>query len=214
MQTSTGNRWGDYHALSVDPSDDCTFWYTGEYYTAAGQAASSVGWQTRIGSFKFAQCTAPAKGTGHFTVTNCTSANNIANAFVTIDGLTYGVSATDGSFDASLVPGPHTYSVTKAGSSTTTGNFNITDGNTTNVPVCLIASPIMVANGASITSDPNADGAIDPGETVTVSFGVKNNGDGRDGRPDLVPNAQGRVRRNQRGHASGRGNSQRQREHD
>src|SRR6185295_17859929 len=31
-QTGTNNRWGDYSAMSVDPSDDCTFWYTSEYY--------------------------------------------------------------------------------------------------------------------------------------------------------------------------------------
>src|SRR5213082_2434420 len=42
---------GDYSGLSVDPSDDCTFWYTTEYYTAASQATSTGGWLTRIGSF-------------------------------------------------------------------------------------------------------------------------------------------------------------------
>ena len=31
-QIGTGNRWGDYSAMSVDPVDDCTFWYTQEYY--------------------------------------------------------------------------------------------------------------------------------------------------------------------------------------
>jgi hypothetical protein len=52
VQTSTNSRWGDYTSLNVDPVDDCTFWYVNEYYTAAGQASSSVGWQTRIASFK------------------------------------------------------------------------------------------------------------------------------------------------------------------
>jgi hypothetical protein len=45
-QTST-NRWGDYSSMSVDPSDDATFWYTNEYLTNSGQ-----GWRTRIGTFK------------------------------------------------------------------------------------------------------------------------------------------------------------------
>ena len=27
------NRWGDYSDLTVDPVDDCTFWYTQEYYS-------------------------------------------------------------------------------------------------------------------------------------------------------------------------------------
>jgi hypothetical protein len=47
-QNGSYSRWGDYSAMSVDPSDDQTFWYTQEYY----QASSAAGWQTRIGSFK------------------------------------------------------------------------------------------------------------------------------------------------------------------
>jgi hypothetical protein len=44
-------RWGDYSSMSVDPADDCTFWYTNEYYTFG-----SGDWSTRIGSFRFPQC--------------------------------------------------------------------------------------------------------------------------------------------------------------
>ncbi|HSE12673.1 MAG TPA: hypothetical protein VLB69_08565, partial [Rudaea sp.] len=46
------SRWGDYSAMTVDPVDDCTFWYTTEYLTANG----AFNWSTRIGSFKFAGC--------------------------------------------------------------------------------------------------------------------------------------------------------------
>jgi len=50
------DRWGDYSAMSVDPVDNCTFWYVNEYYSS--QSNGSVGnWQTRIGSFKFPSCT-------------------------------------------------------------------------------------------------------------------------------------------------------------
>src|SRR5437016_8736719 len=35
-QTSSSSRWGDYSDLSVDPADDCSFWYTQEYYPANG----------------------------------------------------------------------------------------------------------------------------------------------------------------------------------
>ena len=45
-------RWDDYTALSVDPVDDCTFWYTNEYYAANGVTS----WSTRIISFKFSSC--------------------------------------------------------------------------------------------------------------------------------------------------------------
>src|SRR5437899_1437159 len=51
-QTRTSNRWGDYSAMSVDPVDDCTFWYTQEYYATTG----TFNWRTRIGNFKFAGC--------------------------------------------------------------------------------------------------------------------------------------------------------------
>jgi len=47
-------RWGDYSAMTVDPVDDCTFWYTTEYYITTG-----TNWQTRIGSFKFPSCGEP-----------------------------------------------------------------------------------------------------------------------------------------------------------
>ncbi|MFI5397141.1 MAG: hypothetical protein ACHQ9S_16510 [Candidatus Binatia bacterium] len=48
-------RWGDYSAMSVDPADDCTFWYTNEYYSSQANG-NSGNWQTRIGSFKFPSC--------------------------------------------------------------------------------------------------------------------------------------------------------------
>jgi hypothetical protein len=51
-------RWGDYSSMSVDPNDDCTFWYTQEYLVTDG----SFNWHTRIASFVFPSCvcTAPA----------------------------------------------------------------------------------------------------------------------------------------------------------
>jgi hypothetical protein len=56
VQTTANSRWGDYTSMNVDPVDDCTFWYVNEYYTAAGQASSPAGWQTRIASFKLPGC--------------------------------------------------------------------------------------------------------------------------------------------------------------
>ena len=51
-QTHGSGRWGDYSSITVDPADDCTFWYTQEYYASVGLAP----WRTRVGSFKFAEC--------------------------------------------------------------------------------------------------------------------------------------------------------------
>jgi hypothetical protein len=46
------SRWGDYSAMTVDPVDDCTFWYTNEYLKASG----TFNWSTKIASFKFPGC--------------------------------------------------------------------------------------------------------------------------------------------------------------
>ena len=44
-------RWGDYSSMTVDPVDDCTFWFTTEYQPVNGNA-----WSTRIASFRFPAC--------------------------------------------------------------------------------------------------------------------------------------------------------------
>jgi hypothetical protein len=51
-QTDTSNRWGDYSDMTIDPVDDCTFWYTQEYYAST----SSFNWRTQIANFKFPNC--------------------------------------------------------------------------------------------------------------------------------------------------------------
>ena len=45
-------RWGDYSEMTIDPVDDCTFWYTTEYLKNTG----AFNWSTRIASFKFSAC--------------------------------------------------------------------------------------------------------------------------------------------------------------
>jgi hypothetical protein len=54
-QTGTANRLGDYSSMELDPSDDCTFWYTTEYIQTTGGAP----WRTRIGSFTIPSCGGP-----------------------------------------------------------------------------------------------------------------------------------------------------------
>ena len=46
-QTSTSGRWGDYSDLTVDPSDDCTFWYTQEYYVTSTEPGNTTAPGTR-----------------------------------------------------------------------------------------------------------------------------------------------------------------------
>ena len=68
-QTQAEGRWGDYSDLTVDPSDDCTFFYTQEYLVPHSPVEEGVQipvpvsgrWATRIVSFKFPQCGKPRR---------------------------------------------------------------------------------------------------------------------------------------------------------
>jgi hypothetical protein len=57
VQKNSFKRWGDYSSMAIDPKDDCTFWYTQEYYKTSG----SFNWSTRITAFKFDSCKARGK---------------------------------------------------------------------------------------------------------------------------------------------------------
>ncbi|MGB0132326.1 Calx-beta domain-containing protein [Dokdonella sp.] len=46
-QTGNLTRWGDYSTIQVDPVDDRTFWYIGQYLSADG----SFNWRSRVVSY-------------------------------------------------------------------------------------------------------------------------------------------------------------------
>ena len=48
----TYSRWGDYSSMAIDPTDDCTFWFVGEYLVTNGP----IVWHTRMESLKFPSC--------------------------------------------------------------------------------------------------------------------------------------------------------------
>src|SRR5947207_3071027 len=56
--TGGGNRWGDYSAMSLDPIDQCTFYYTNEYLKTNG----AFNWSTRIATYPFPSCVNAAAG--------------------------------------------------------------------------------------------------------------------------------------------------------
>jgi hypothetical protein len=96
-QTSLSSRWGDYSALSVDPVEECTFWYTQEYYATT----SAAGWQTKIGSFRLPGCIhdlavvkitakATVKGAGPVTAGVAVKIQNRSDHLETIDSVDLG----------------------------------------------------------------------------------------------------------------------------
>ena len=59
-QTTT-LRWEDYATLAMDPTDDCTFWYVGDYFKTGEENYS-----TRVGGFRLPRCSARRKWLGLF----------------------------------------------------------------------------------------------------------------------------------------------------
>lgn len=161
-------RWGDYSAMTIDPNDDCTFWYTTEYYITTGN-----NWQTRIGSFKFPSCGQP-KGSIAGYVYDSETNQPIADVPVFAEGTLYNFSAmTDatghytmnligGSYDLTAGPLLPGYPGTDSASGVT-----VIAGETTAQDFYLAPTPSLVHAGTQLDdSGPygNGNGFPEPGE--------------------------------------------------
>ena len=180
-QTATDNRWGDYSDLTVDPVDGCTFWYTNEYYTTT----SAFNWRTRIGSFKFPNCTTGPSGTLAGTVTDASTGKALAG--VTVD-TGFGTTTTDssGNYSISLPVGTYNPTYKLFGyADDTESNVAITDGATTTVNVALQPQPSVTVSGTitdgsghgwplysqiDVAGDPNGPFFTDP---VTGQYSIQ-----------------------------------------
>jgi len=168
-QTHTAARWGDYSMLSVDPTDDCTFWFTSEYLAVTGSAP----WRTRIGSFKLANCGAPTTGTLSGTVTDSATSAAISGATVTIVGGASTTTNASGFYQFTNVT-PNTYSVTAAKTGYNTGTNSgvvVTAGTTTTSNFALVAVPPTTGTLQGTVTD-SSTSAVISGATVTIVGGT------------------------------------------
>jgi hypothetical protein len=137
---TTYNRWGDYTALRIDPSDDMTFWYTNEYYTR-NNPFFNFNWSTAIASFTvggstsspdFSLSASPSsltvrRGSNGSTTVTVTAVNGSSSVNLSVSGLPRGTSAT-------FTPNPVTATTNGAASNLTisanrgasTGTFVVT----------------------------------------------------------------------------------------
>jgi hypothetical protein len=175
-QTSTSGRWGDYSAMSIDPTDDCTFWYTQEYYASI----SSVNWLTRIGSFKFPSCTAAPRGTLQGTITDCVTGLPINATVVQATGGFMRATDSGGHYAMSTVPGTYDVSAARSGyQGATVPGAAVANGGATVADLCLTPISIVASAGTATVQAESCGpgtGAIDPGETVSVAFALRDTG--------------------------------------
>ncbi len=163
-QTMTSNRWGDYSDLTVDPVDDCTFWYTSEYYATTG----SFNWRTRIGSFKFPSCT-PGAPTNTPTPTPSRTPTPTSTPTATRTPTPTPTSTPT----ATRTP---TLTATKTPTSTPTSTPSRTPTVTsTPTPTPVLPSPApMSVDGHGTGATSNLNGVLESGETVVVAPAWKN----------------------------------------
>jgi hypothetical protein len=166
------SRWGDYSAIAVDPSDDCTFWYANEYIPANG----AFNGRTRIASFKFSGCGAPP--TPDFAITASPSSQSVIQGgstsyTVTVtaqNGFTGTVNLTASGFGAGA---SGTLSPTSlAGSGTSTLSVTTTSNATTgSFPITITGTSGSLSHSTSVTLVVNsASGGIVNGGFETGDF--------------------------------------------
>jgi hypothetical protein len=171
-QTGGLNRWGDYSSLVLDPSNDCTFWYTTEYLATSG----SFNWHTRIGSFTFPACSgvvadefsmsaSPTSATvtggesASYTIATALTSGSVQAINLSVSGLPPGASAT---FDtASIFSGETATLFVSTSSSTPVGTYSLSivgtgTASTATTTVTLAVTPVIntsLTNGNFETGD-------------------------------------------------------------
>jgi uncharacterized repeat protein (TIGR01451 family) len=162
-QQSTSSRWGDYSDITVDPVDDCTFWYTNEYYSTT----SSFNWRTRIGSFKFPNCVTTG-GTLAGTVTDSSTDSPIDGAHVNVSNGASATTNASGHYEVTLAPGTYSATYSKGGyASQTFNNLVINDGETTTQDAALTPSADLSITKTADDDSVNSGDSMDFRVTLT-----------------------------------------------
>ena len=184
-------RWGDYTAMSIDPSDNTTFWTTQEY---VGTYGGWCPWATRVASFKISS----SPGTESLAATAITSTAATLNATVNPNSLAtsyhfeWGTNITYGNTTtlASAGSGGSAVSVNAAISGLSTGttyHFRITatnsEGTTTGndltfTPGAAVVSTSSVSSVTSTSASAGGNITTDGGVAVTtrgVCWGFSSN---------------------------------------
>jgi hypothetical protein len=177
-----GNRWGDYSAMTVDPIDQCTFYYTNEYLKTDG----GFNWSTRIASYRFPSCTsAPAWGTLTGTIRTSPSQGSrpLSGVVVTLSNGFAGATNANGVYSFLVPPGTYTATATDADRNCTSASpanptVNITSGGTTTQNFTMVGTSNLELNSVAIndSASGNGNGVINSNECANMNVVLKNNG--------------------------------------
>jgi hypothetical protein len=177
VQTAFGFRWGDYTSMSIDPTDDCTFWYTNQYYTQESQEESPFGWLTRVGKFKFAECAGAPRATITGLVNTLSGGIPIPNATVTASAYSRTTDASGHYGNLLVLPGTYTITASAKGFRSKTVTVTVADGQVLVQNFALQPTAVLENTGTQITAEScQPNNAVDPGETVTINIALRNTG--------------------------------------
>jgi subtilisin-like proprotein convertase family protein len=194
FQTFSGSRWGDYSSLNVDPLDDCTFWYTQQYYTVDQPelclpfpAPITACWDTKVGAFPLApgSCTTPETGNINGTVTNAETLAGVPGARIvathSVTGAVYEANTdASGHYSRDIPPGDYTL-VAKANNYEDSAPVNITlpAGGSVTTDFVLVPKGVLALDSVTVDdSAGNNDGEADPNECVNLTITLINVGPG------------------------------------
>ncbi len=180
VQLGAGNRWGDYTAMTLDPIDQCSFYYTNEYLKTTG----SFNWSTRIASYKFPSCASAAGlwGTVTGTVTSAETGAPISGVRVALSNDYAGASNANGVYTILVPAGNYTATAADAArnctaSSPASAPVTPPGGGTVTQNFTMTGVSKIEANGFTINDSlGNNDGIVNRAECVRVNLGIKNNG--------------------------------------
>lgn len=153
------SRWGDYSAMSIDPSDNSTFWTTQEY---VGTYGGWCPWATKIASFKFSnQPTVATLAATAIAMTTATLNGTVnPNGLATTYHFEWGTSVSYGNNTSTISAGSGTASLPESANITgltagTTYHFRI---DATNSDGTSYGNDFTLTPGAAIVTTTAATG--------------------------------------------------------
>ncbi|HEX3110256.1 MAG TPA: hypothetical protein VHU41_14270, partial [Thermoanaerobaculia bacterium] len=181
VQTAgAGNRWGDYSAMTIDPVDQCTFWYTNEYLKTNG----AFNWSVRIASYKFPSCTPDTSwGTLTGTITSCATGAPLSGVIVNLSNGFAGTTNASGNYSISVPSGTYTATASDTDRACSTGSpatvaVVVPANGSTSQNFCMTGASNLQFNAITIddATNGNNNGVINKNECVNLNVTLKNNG--------------------------------------